>query len=1847
MPKTTRPPAILTPAIGGKDRGPKHVMMMQLFADGIERIDTILLEIRHLQSNLIYSMRFPALQRILRHEEGFLFGAFQERDETGHEPGEQTRSASRAWTEMFDRIPPRLNRAGVLADLADLFVPELARPNASAVWDIAARLQRKLQNSIPTTSWLNFDVRSLMSDVISPIARELRRRYLQGEWDDMFQSNYELFLALQLLKREAVLNKLHLADVANSAFSRRELWSATKAADRLKKDDPFAFEKFLFVRSICLVNASLIVERLADVHAQFEKTLDIGSQENHRPITSRRREQGIYNHVLSERAHESVEQTSRLLVDLFELSDAQSQEYFRDVPLIIHRWQHSYTSSNAETLSSTRWELIKQHRRRRREHEGLPDDATGTSDSSADIGCSPYFGAFSMNTQFYMPDRADIQPVMMHEASHLIILELLNNLSAPEDLTKFSGPMAQWLGEMLRIEDIISDPSVGGFVLRNPGMDDGALSYVREILADVISVSVAGPSYLFAMFEELFCIGIDQIANVDGLRFWRDLERARESAESGWGYVDFRVSWFTRLMICCEVLKYSLRPSEDTALTHMLIQGVRQNCEDMLIYLKSMEPGGKSQTIDQERRRFVHYRTALRNSGLTEILQAIRCKNQPEAKDIADPGNPQAPAQKGYAPFSLPVSRRLKESFVEKKICKSNRVLSRVLVGPSGSPLVDDVRESLNLFGYESPALFTMPGNASNLYEMVRTRPHVAAQALGMFQALHIGDTNDAFKAAKRAECQGLDDQFTALTPGLSEPEYEGQAKPIRREMRALLDQVADDIPIFENLGDIAWQASLIRTSELAVLTANLAAGKTSGTNGFCLIQQVSEDFAPGRETLQLAIELWAHDRRQRATDLSEAVRQARNIIGLPDMSLGAILNATNAAKMKPAVGGHLNSLLNDLIDDLDGLKGVDRADISRDPHLPQYLTDLEELSDNLKSWLGRDVDADFNDPDFAHLLAELRNSQVARAVAPLIGAGPTYDTALREHEDAWLRLLQDVGVSRLNDHLTVAMRLFELANMRKLWRDFSDQVKTGKDSRPDLADTHGALQILKLSSQYPWFNFDYEPQNVLPLCLESALHPKKKKQYERYAGEVGLTAAQKQARSLIFVTDTQISDVAHWQSLAKAPFSDDGKIVTPFRPILRFLRRTPVKADGTLAAADVVFDTATYSDPHGARVLQIAQAAHDYLTKRLQKITDDPANHAFDDLHDLLTKPQKTGLFAPTVPPHPRHPGYERWHTSLEALCQSKMEGLDAILKSSPIAVRFAPLKSLLGQAIGRGGDETTHEVLKSLSSPQNGLRVFRCFAMSRQSLINSAWWRETIGPVRTHWEKPDDIPSQDFFKGLKSAWAREREDHAAFYKELPHNEPRDRPDLAPPGIRRFATLGRYDYFKIGTDSGVFQIRQPMMDSTHPELNTESYHSPTQSFSAVKDEHWFETYFERKEKAVQLAISGWPLDLTLPVLTTADKYAENVRKGDLNGHSSRDVLCFMSVRLSRRANRLGFVRRVREAAQRWEQFNKLSGDALRLTAVDVDAWRKPPGENPGTLFENPVTAAQIAWRLRKALEVNLGDEAARFTPYFDPKVSAEEAQQKIQQVQLEYPALPTAPMGAQRKDLAHLFDCVRTYGDLPDLPLEAAGRFLANGDSVFLGEGWADLILVLTCDMPDRDAEYNLDGHRRVYDVFALQHILFQDPEVHRTEMFLRPVAVPLAAERGPDTGEVFKPSARFQITQAIRTREDRELGGMIQRMTNAIRERYANYGADPAHLPILGHIPGRNDLELTIADLSKLEIPNGGTSPDLLHKMTPSVALGALHGLAGADKSAAGGSSEELITRLGFRHFLRKWEP
>lgn len=50
----------------GEGSDPGRVLGLHLFADAVERIDTILQEIRHLQSNLIYTLRFPELNRALQ-----------------------------------------------------------------------------------------------------------------------------------------------------------------------------------------------------------------------------------------------------------------------------------------------------------------------------------------------------------------------------------------------------------------------------------------------------------------------------------------------------------------------------------------------------------------------------------------------------------------------------------------------------------------------------------------------------------------------------------------------------------------------------------------------------------------------------------------------------------------------------------------------------------------------------------------------------------------------------------------------------------------------------------------------------------------------------------------------------------------------------------------------------------------------------------------------------------------------------------------------------------------------------------------------------------------------------------------------------------------------------------------------------------------------------------------------------------------------------------------------------------------------------------------------------------------------------------------------------------------------------------------------------------------------------------------------------------------------------------------------------------------------------------------------------------------------------------------------------
>ena len=1814
------PPIFKSP--GGRESISKTILALQLFADGIERIDINLLEIRHLQTNLIYSMRLPDLQRVLRFEEGFLFGGA----EIFRGPINGLRTENIPWGEVFSTFPIDANRSEILAHVSELFVPEIPRADSGNYRSPAGHGRPYSTIHLDEAAkWFHFDHQAHMRDVIAPITRELRRRFLQGDWDDAFNNSFELFQSLQLLKREAVLNKLHLADVALDVFATKEVMDAPRDAGKNK----FAFEKFHFIRGVCLANASRIVERLADIHAQFEKALDIGSQENHRPITGRRREQGVYNFVLSERAHETVEQATRLVSRLLDLSSDRHNELFRDMPPIIHRWLHSYTSENAEILSSSRTDAIRNAQRADVIRDAQKSKFNGEI-VRKNLGKTPYFGAYALNTQFYMPDRTDLQSVMAHEASHIIILEALGDLAhPPDDIREFGGPLATFLEHLIKIADVYDDEE-NAEVYDESDKHHRMQLFISEVLADLTAVSISGPAYLFALFEELFGRDLDHLAGRREQREWRDLERARERINTRFGEAPARIGWYTRIMLCCEVLRHAPRPTEDTAFTQTLIEGIKHNCEDMLEFLQSRPEFRRTIPTGNEEKRFERAAEALHFSGLLDHLKKLRTELQPDEED------PET-SQTSYARFPVYVNRRLKECFIEKKAAQNSRILSQVLAPlrletKEETALASDFLDQIHATDTGKRVLnfkYSEPTRAlEEIHLMARRVAYVAADAILVFGATYSGlkspqsfngPGHRALIAAHQGEISKL--QIKVQDPTLPASEHKDLKAAIKnheKKQRAALDQMLDQIPIFERLGDISWQSSLIRSAELVHTLRHPENAPNGAATRFCLIETLSADFDPGRETLQLGIELWCHDRRRSVIDLTEAVRQTRNILGEPDTELGAAIVGPRDPAACPVVEFAPTALLNDLHSSIDRLEEIYTRKL---PGFAHRKKGLKKLRDALQVWLGSAADADFVDPNFSDRIARIN---------PTATMGDTEDTK------KWHRLLRKEAIRTLNGNVTVALRLFEVEVQHDLNTKFAetsaDQIFANHDRRK-----LGALQTLKLSSDYPWTNYGYSAADALALVVERPgqdwTMPRRDRaqqnKFRAYSSEADLPEDAKAFRDLLRLTDPENAE-AHWRQILDAPFEHKGRIVTPFRPIVWFLSNPEInKGDIAQDAWD------KHLDLH-ARI--VAKEAHEFLQSRLA------AQWAIDptlclNIIKQACKDVETGdpddLFDRLVVPHRRRMEHPERNKKLEQLCRLKLAELSDLLDQVPNTLSFGPLRALLDQAKEDGKNKTVKTVFSGLSAPTKGLHVFRSFGISRLSLINSHWWRNSMGPDRDSWDPPNkSCATSPEISELKELWERENEEHAALFYELPTSGDGDRCDEPGPSVRRFATLGRYDYFNIGPNSGVFQIRQPIMDPEHSEIRSEGFSTPGAPFSSVRKERWFEAYFERREKAVQLSLLENPVGLTLPALASSRDFFGDPGAQSLPhsiGTNHRDVMCFISVRLSRRSNRLGFVRRLREAAKSWKLYRDGAKDDPDLNFPDID-WAAKEANN----WKSKAWRSQVGLRLIDALAVNIGDEMARrLAPHLVDGTNKPAPDAALLE---KFGTLGKNPI---KPNLKNLFDIVRTYGDLPDLPIEATGPFLKSGDSVFLGEGWGDIFFALVCEMPDGTDAGDLKGHRRLFDVFALQHALFQDPEVYRTEMFLRPVALKFADYQGVDAKEFLRPNERFQITQAIRTREDRELGGMIQRMSRAIRQTFKGELPDPNIS--LSHIPGRNDLEFSIHDLSKLKFPatvepNGKKLRDL----TPSMALGTLHNMVAANKESAGRSSEEIITRLGFSHFL-----
>jgi|GEM_PF-3019491 len=1907
--------------------GGAAVLAFSLMVDSVERFDTLLMEIRHLQMNLIYFMRAPELHAALRYEESYIFGSCAVPD---NRTPDQSRPKQTDWSDLFSPLPGTERRPvqlDQLGRLAEAFVPSLPVPHDEYGFDM---LDGDLQGRKGDRAFGDlYDIVALRDHwrlVIAPIVRALRRRRMSGQADDSFENSYQVLSTLQSLKRNIVYDKLHVAWYGARAFLNPDLepapFNSDGAASQLS-DTARRRADMMLVRAIAVRNMTEHLLVLSDLHAHFEKTLDIGSQENHRPITGRRREQGMYHHMLGERSRDLYIEASRVVQNL--LGKDASGDVFRGLPSFIHRWSHMVTSKNRSVPALTRNRRVAEY--------ALHESRRGTE---AFMREARSYSAFAVNTSFFMPDRPDLQPVIAHEAVHCVLLELFDEMNKPVSrLASDSSDLSRFWALLLEAGRFYRSQMKAG----NAASDKVEQELVREMLVDTLAAAITGPEFLFAEFQEMCGVEFHKLVQKDDLRHWDDIALFRRRIDDDVTPQKFDMTMHLRLVLACDVAESLLASGERHTLVFGMIAGIRQCLDDLLKRVAIINsddltaPTADMPLTDAEmlerspfyrgvKRIEERFREALLSSGICTMLSAIR----ENAMDDDHRGHEQPPRKAGL-PFSIQI--KCLEFYIEKKLSNLQRPLHKAMAH------MEDNGDNCTITSAD-PSFSARMGDTAEAEKRRKAAGQdikVAARAIEAFSRLYVFGKG---KRDRRAVAGIKEIRRKLVEPG------SGLA----------LQDMLDEVPCFMRLSDIAWQSSLFRSIEMGAQIRG--DNKTPFTT-------MSHDFAPGRETLQFATEFWGYDRRMTVNALAEASRLMLNLLQLP-------IGETSQWKPRPSDSPNSGSdmtLLHQMIatilpGDVDEvrtrLQALSTAIENKvechaqKEHLMKALGQIDEdgqlqdagalretatckAEELLKSWLGTSLDADFFELD---ALGDMQSSWRAgdKEEDEENPPKPAKIASRRKVEKRHAEYLKaQFHAGNKADNLCILMQAFEQACKDNKQRDdalqetlqsVSDQISQAIQTS-DSSDEERIDTVIQMLVAHPEFvvHADFKIQ----VAYVSHEEPQR--------SEVRRLSQSLMARRLIDdcirgLRVFELSWLAHVSSHLKGEKAHNfasrlgalqvlkleqgyPHIVFPMRlphkplwPLedLRALQTDFAGADLSLERCRPLERFLNHDEvrkaPAHARAL-IATTIHRLLKERMRGIATDCPDALEKGLTQFDQARNEPVDQLGSRPIAPRMNGDIVFTRNVIALCRGKLKRLANGIDHEGLHVQeLAPLQTLLRHV---SYDEEAFEespvvkdALNALSQrpkdltapPPDGLDSLGSVFIARQSLVDTHWWREI--------DSPDTGDGQ--VDKHEEEWKFERL-HASFYHETPHNGAHQEGNgltAVSSGIRRFATLGRYDFFSFTSDAAFAQQRLPVLDRSVGHRASTIFADPDAPYSKLLQERVYRGFFMRGEFALAMGLCDAPMRVTTPTLSAP---SDTSRK-------DRDLLAILSVRLDRRSSRLGFIRRLRKAARDWTEFTDASGEKCEpefaheaqvmaelrdrdpmernvyasedfhrtvLAALEKSVRTRMPHDNAKDDEKNSECQQdsdandgnkEVAEDTKEEKENSNNNDSNKkddkketdviikemFDALNNDPAAFKDDLSDLCKATTEDRAIHDAGERAHASRLGFALDAARYAGDLPDLSLEACGPFLGNGDKAFLGEGWGDVYLLMFCDRrpTERPGEGNAEfqswlsqGVRRLYDVFALQHALFQDHEVYRTETFLRPVALPFAAAD----------DNRMHASMAVRSREDRELDSMVHRMLHTARksierqiplkknEGPADYAKRVRELVTIAHVPGRNDLEITLHKLDRIR--SGKKDDNLaLSLRYPSRALEFIHEIGGAGEQEGGGGSEEVATRISFRH-------
>jgi hypothetical protein len=539
-------------------------MYLLSFIDVSDRLDILLLEVRHLQQSIIDSLHSPTLLLPLRYEESVIFGGWLDELEKGVVLPDIATIASRG----VIRYPsPK-------ASTSDYYHPERNDSDNAAKDDTNRKTPKQIRKHIKER-----------------LKKRVGQVWMEDLWSRSERRNYHALRALQILKQQIFKDKVCLFRYAKSA----SLLNYEKDYIERKLSKP----AFMIAKRGIMKRVRRYIAILHTHQQSFGKSLDFGLQRYPRPSIERRREIGIFNDYLSNRSRDIQYDMLHLVKSITKKkhqSEDDARDKRRDMSMLFHGWSQSMKVGNTQ----------------------LYDDVGRYSSDDDD----KYQDVSYVDTSIWSPDRPDLQPLIAREVARSIIKSRLMGLNE----TYLSNKENDLTDLMVRLSRILMD-GCEDIKLLNPLQMEGK-RLIYSIAQDLLAASVKGAPYLYALYLDIVGDGLEkQLKSQTGIRldiaFDLDQGAAAYHEDYMW-YFRLRLTafWVKMLMQTHEkkgtkkllasfngiVQRHSIagqlwrggktsaedspvkERSGDIEMNRILFEGVDQVCEEILTFLDTNTP---------------------------------------------------------------------------------------------------------------------------------------------------------------------------------------------------------------------------------------------------------------------------------------------------------------------------------------------------------------------------------------------------------------------------------------------------------------------------------------------------------------------------------------------------------------------------------------------------------------------------------------------------------------------------------------------------------------------------------------------------------------------------------------------------------------------------------------------------------------------------------------------------------------------------------------------------------------------------------------------------------------------------------------------------------------------------------------------------------------------------------------------------------------------------------------------------------------------------------------------------------------------------------------------------------